>query len=222
MLWLWILGIALLLFLLLCLLRVGVRIHLGQQTTAFLLIGPLRIQLIPSAKDKKPSETKKRTSTEGEQKSNAAVEKLKSIPKPNWEDVKDAYRTLKPVALKALRRTRRGIRIHPLDISVILGGREDPAQTAEYYGYAQAAVWTAMPVLEQLLVIPEPAIHIGMDFEADKTQVQGTVGIGIRIGTLLVLAFGVAVPAVRWFMKYYKRKKAESKTNHQPAQAPAT
>ncbi|MFR7893201.1 MAG: hypothetical protein ACLU38_03110 [Dysosmobacter sp.] len=59
-----------------------------------------------------------------------------------------------PPLKKALRRTRRGMRIDPMDVSVILGGQAEPADAAQLYGELHGAVWTGMPVLEQLLVIP--------------------------------------------------------------------
>ncbi len=212
MLWLWILGGILLLLFLLCLLRVGVRVSMGEQMTVFLQIGPVRIRLYPSKKEKKsaaPEKTEKNSTTH---------KKMSQIPKPAFSDIKDAWRTLKPALVKALRRTRRGIRIHPLDVSVTIGGREDPAGAAENYGYAQAAVWTVMPALEQLLVIPAPHIHIGVDFDADKLCLRGEAGVSARVGTLLLVAMGIAVPALSWLNKYCKRKRAESKTNHRPAE----
>lgn len=212
MLWLWILGSILILLLLLCLLRVGAQVRRGEETTVFLLIGPVRIRLYPSDKENKSTAPKKETKNSGGQK------RKPSIPKPSFADIKDAWGTLKPALAKALRRTRRGIRIHPLDISVTIGGGEDPAKAAENYGYGQAAVWTVMPVLEELLVIPAPHIHVGVDFDADGLCLRGEAGISARVGTLLLVAMGIAVPALSWLNKYSKRKRAETKTNHRPAE----
>lgn len=190
MLLLWILGILLLLFLLVCLLRVRILIKADETITLTLHIGPLHWQLYPATEPKGPKKEKK---------------PKKVIAKPALSDIKDAYHALKPALLRALRRTRRGIRLHPLDISVIFGGREDPAGTAETYGYASAAVWTVMPVLEQLLTIPDPHVHLDMDFEAEKLQLRGDIGIGIRIVTLLIVVLGIAIPAIRWLLKYTKK-----------------
>ena len=59
-------------------------------------------------------------------------------------------------AEKALNRTRRGVRIDPLDLSVILGGQTEPADAARLHGELHGAVWAGMPVLERLLVILIP------------------------------------------------------------------
>lgn len=192
----WILGILLLLVILICLLQVRIFVQVGSSCVVSLCIGPVKYQLYP-AKETKTSQKAKDGSKKEKQ----------SFPKPAFSDIKDAFLALKPALIRALRRTRRGIRIDPLDVSVILGGREDPAGTAEMYGYASAGIWTIMPVLEQLLVIPAPHIHLDMDFDAEKIRLEGTVGVRIRIGTLLMIVFGLAIPAIRWFLAYTKRTK---------------
>ena len=50
---------------------------------------------------------------------------------------------------RTLRRTCRRTRIDPLEVGVIFAG-DDPADTAQTYGYANAALWTLMPKLEEL------------------------------------------------------------------------
>ena len=53
---------------------------------------------------------------------------------------------------RTLRRTCRRTRIDPLEVGVIFAG-DDPADTAQTYGYANAALWTLMPKLEELFYI---------------------------------------------------------------------
>ena len=216
MLWLWILGNLAVLIIILCQLRLRVQAEFGDTVSADLFVGFIRIRLVPSADDKQKTEPTEKKPASGNLK-----EKVKTIPKPSASDIQDAYRTLKPVFCQALRRTRRGIRIDPLDLSVVFSGREDPAQTAELYGYANAAVWTVMPALETLLVIPDPHIRIDMDFDALETRVRGTLGFGMRIGTLLLIAFGTAVPVLRYFRKYLKRKRLETSIAKQAAEVSA-
>ena len=216
MLWLRILCVAAAILLIIGLLRIQLRVDFGQQITAEARVGPFRVWRYPAAKKKKNEPNEEKQSEPTEKKTGG---KSRAIPKPGREDLKEAYQTLKPVLLRALGRTRRGIRIHPLEISVVFGGSEDPARAAESYGYAQAALWTVMPMLEQLLVIPDPAIHMEVDFDTDTTQIRGKAGLGIRIGTALVLVLGMAIPTLRWFMKYLKRKKTTA--DKQPAQSTA-
>lgn len=206
----WILGIIAVLILLLCLTRVGAQVVLKDgSTTVDVRVSVFRIRVFPkketAAKEKK--EKKKKSKDQS---------KKKAFPKPTLEDIKDAVKTLWPPLKKAIGRVRRGIRLFPLDLSVTLGGLDDPAKTAELYGYIHAGVWTAMPVLEAGLDIPDPHIHIGTDFTTEKTAVEGEVGLTARIGTLLAAGLGVGFPALWWFLKYRKKMKQQT-----PAEKPA-
>lgn len=214
MLWLWILGVLAALIVLLCWTRVGV--HAAFYAGALTLdvkIGLLHIRILPA---KKKKEKAAKASKEAEKTVEEKPKKPRApLMKPSLADIKDAVHTLAPPLKRALSRTRRGIRIHPLQLSITVGGREDPASAAELYGYLHAGVWTGMPVLEQWLVIPAPYIHIGIDFDAVDAAAEGELGVSARIGTLLVAALGVGIPALRWFLRYQKKHKQQT-----PAQAP--
>ena len=136
--------------------------------------------------------------------------KKKSSQKPALADIWDAVQTLAPPLKKALGRACRGIHIAPMRLSLVIGGQQDPAAAAKLYGEINAGIWSGMPVLERLLDIPDPGIHTEVDFNTERTQVTGTVGISIRIGTALAVGFGIAFPALWWFLRYRnKRRKNE-------------
>ena len=153
-----------------------------------------------TAEKKKPEEAQKKQTQKQEK-------PKKAFPKPTLSDIRDAWKALWPPLKKALRRTRQGVRIDPLDVSVILGGQAEPADAAQLYGELHGAVWTGMPVLEQLLVIPRPHIHLDVDFTAEETKILGSVGFSARIGTLLRIGMTVAIPGLRWLLAYMKKKK---------------
>ncbi len=202
-----VLGVLLLLFLLLCLLRLGVLITLDETVAVRVKAGPVHIQVIPAKEKKKPG--KKPPPSEAEKPKKAKKEKKEKagFPKPTPSDIRSAVETLWRPLLRALDRTRRGIRLHPLTLAVFFGGAEDPASAARTMGCAHMAVWNGMPLLEKVLDIPEPSIHLETDFTAEATKVRGQVGLTIRIGTLLAVGFQVAVPAVKWLLSYLKRHK---------------
>lgn len=214
MLWLWILLAVVLLIVLLCMTRVGVWAAYDRQGTLRLVLrlGPLRLQLLP-AKEKKGKKPKKKKSPKKKKKKKESPEgepgekEKKKLPF-TLEDIQDALRTLLPALGKALRRLGRGIQIKPLQVSVTLGGQEDPAKTAQLYGEIQAAVWSVMPHLEKLIDIWDPGIHIGVDFGASSPAVEGEAGVTFRIGTLIAVGFGLAVPALKWLLRWRKRSKA--------------
>ena len=206
--WLWIaLAVLLALGIVIWRLRLGLYVAFGGgQAAADLTIGPLRIHLAPSKAPKKPQqETKKPGKPKREPQD--LTEAAKSIPRPTPADLRDAAETLWPALKKALRRTRRGIRIKPLRLAVTLGGAEDPAAAAELYGGLHALIWTGMPALERLVVIPDPAIHLGLDFDAEKTRAEGEIGLSIRLGTLIAVGVQLALPAIGWIRRFLRRKR---------------
>ena len=200
---LWIFGILTALFLLLCLIRVGVLVRFGDELAVTVRFGCLKLQVLPTKK--KPSKHEKEPKEEQGEK--AQVKPKNAFPKPTFSDIRDAARVLWPPLKKALHRTCRGVRIDPLDVSVVLGGQAEPADAAQLYGELHGLIWMGMPVLEKLLVIPRPHIHLDVDFTQEETRFQGAVGLSARIGTLLRIGLTVAVPGLRWLLAYMKKKK---------------
>ena len=125
-------------------------------------------------------------------------------------DIRSALPAVWESLKRGLRKTRQRLRIDPMRLSVCFGG-DDPAQTAETYGWANAAMWTVMPELEKLINMPDPHVHLETDFNAPDTRVSGEVGLSFRIGDLLAIGFAFAGPALRWFMAFRKEKAAREK-----------
>ena len=201
----------------LCLLRVGVRAAFSDNgITVDAKVGWLRFKAYPrqkkhpQEKETKAKETKKAENTEK--------------PKPAVKDiiamVRSAVRELLPLLKRSLARIGRGIRIHPLQLYLVLGAADDPAAGAQLYGEVNAAVWTVMPALEQMIDIRNPYIQVDVDFDAPKAVLRGEAGLSIRIGTLLAAVFGIGIPALRWFLRMQKQQKKED-TQHPPAETVA-
>lgn len=216
----WILAILAALILLLCRISVGAQTAFSPEAvTLDLKIGPFRLHMLP-VKKRPEKAVKKQNPPKAEKQTGEKQAGKKELPKITLADIQDVVRTLAPPLKRALARTRRGIRIKPLTLSVIVGAADDPAAGAELYGYLQCGVWTAMPVLEQLLVIPDPRIHIGLDFDRSQTQVEGRAGVSIRVGTLLAVALGVGFPALKWFLRFQK-KRQQAQESEPPAGTPS-
>lgn len=209
MIFLWVIGVLCALIVLIALLRVGVRVTLhGGETAVDMKVGPFRFRVFPGKDQEQPPEAQdaaqnKKTYKEAETKPDSAKPKL---PKLSVTEIKNLFKTLWPPLKQALARTRRGILINPLQLSLTVGGEEDPAEAAQLYGKLYGAVWTGMPILERLLEIREPHIHLGLDFQTPKTTVEGTIGVSIRVGTALAIVWSLAVPAVKWFLAFRKRQ----------------
>lgn len=215
------------LLVLLCLTRIGVQAAFGDnEVTVDARVGLIRFRAYPRPpKKEKPPKEKTTKQQEKEAKAEAARAAKKARneaekqakPKPELKEIaamiRSAVRELLPPLKRSLARIGRGIRIKPLQLYVTLGAANDPAAGAQLYGEVNAAVWTVMPVVEQFVDISEPYIQIDVDFDTVKTSLRGEAGVSIRVGTLLAAAFGIGVPAVRWFLRMQKQQKQEQKEN---------
>ena len=217
---LWILAILALLLVLLFRARLGIHAAFGAaEARADLTLGPFRVRLAPRPE---PPQKKAVQKKEKSGKPKETAELRKKIPRPSAGDIREAVETLGPVCKKALRRTRRGIRIRPLQLSVTVGGAADPAEAAELYGLLHTLVWTVMPPLEQLVEVRDPGIHIGLDFDLPNTRAEGEFGISIRVGTLIAVGAEVGIPTLRWLLRYWKKQRRPSPTGEAPETADHT
>lgn len=221
MIWRWILCILILLIVLLCRTRAGVLVVFDGVPTVDVRLGVFRFRVFPGKEQQTKKQRRKRKEPavgngEGEKPKKA------SFPKPSAADIKDAVKTLAPPLRRALARTRRGIRVDPLHLSLKIGGSGDPAASAILYGEINAGVWAVMPALEQLLDIPDPRIHTEVDFDAAGIRPQGEAGVSIRVGTALAVGFGIAFPALRWLLAYLGKSRKQRRPAPEAPGAGAT
>ena len=207
-----VIGIILLIFILIGFLRVGALIRFGGELRVQLSAGPFRFTLLPAKekKEKTPQKAKEKKS-EGQER---RQKKKPSLPKPSKEDLKDLITTALSALKETAKRTCKRLRIDPLEILVVFGGT-DPADIAQTYGYASAAMWGVMPHLEDLFRIPDPSLHLRMDYSAEKTHAEGTVGLSLRIRDGLHIALALLIPMLKWYLHYKKAHK-----NDAPAEKP--
>ena len=209
-----IIGIILLIVLLIGFLRVGVLLEFGSELRLQLSVGPFRFTLLP-AKEKKEKAAKtskeKRPEPEGKK---PEKKKKPSLPKLTKEEIGDLVKTALAALKESAKRTCKRLRIDPLEILVVFGG-SDPADIAQTYGYASVAMWGVMPHLEDIFCIPDPSLHLRMDYSAAKTRAEGKTGLSLRIRDGLHISFALLIPLLKWFLRYKKAHK-----NDAPAEKP--
>lgn len=212
-----VIGVILLIVFLIGLIRVGAAVRFGEELGLRLLIGPFRITLLP-AKEKKAAqngEKKKKKTTETGKTEQSGKKKSRSLPKLTREEWRDLITTALSALKETARRTCRHLRIDPLEILIVFGG-EDPADIAQSYGYASAAMWSVMPQLEDLFHIPNPLLHLRMDYSAKETRAEGSVGLSLRVWDMLIIAFALMRPMLKWYRRFRRAHK-----NDQTAEANA-
>ena len=197
-----ILGAIALLIILVLLLRVGVLVSLTDTLTVLLRLGPVAIPLYPAAEKKEKPAKKAKPATAATPKA-----KKKLSLDITRQDVQEALKAVWQALEGMLRRIGRRVRVTPCKVSIVVGGAY-PDKVAEQYGLISAAVWTVMPRLEQLIHIRDPYIHLDVDFNAPSTNVEGQLGLYLRVGDLLAIAFAAAKPLLKFYFPFRRRQKA--------------
>ena len=197
-----ILGALALLIIIVLLLRMGVLVTLTDTLTVLLRLGPVAIPLYPAAEKKEKPAKKAKPATA------ATPKKKKKLSLDiTRQDVQEALKAVWQALEGVLRRIGRRVRVTPCEVSVVVGGPW-PDKVAEQYGLISAAVWTVMPRLEQLIHIRDPYIHLDVDFNAPSTNVEGKLGLYLRVGDLLAIAFAAAKPLLKFYFPFRRRQKA--------------
>ena len=193
-----VMGSILLLLLLIGLLRVGAEVRFGEALVVKLRVGPFRKTIVPTD-EKPPKKRKEKKKPDGP--AAERPKKKRPLPKPTLCELTDLISTAFSALGAMLRATCRRLRIDPLEASVTFGGAE-PAEIAQKYGCACAALWALMPRAEALFRIPRPSLHLRMDYQAAETRAEGTLGLSARVGELIVIALALAVPLLKWFLRF--------------------
>lgn len=213
-----ILGVVVGLIVLVLCLRVGVVIRLGEELQVTACIGPKKLRLVPpperKPKKKKPEKAVQPSVAEEHEKKKLD---LHLTAGDIWAGLRAVWQSIQGT----LRRVGRRIRIDPLELCFVFGD-DDPAAAAELYGWANAAMWTVMPRLEEAVHMPSPHIHMEVDFQAAATRVSGEIGASFRIGDLLVIGWAAARPLLRFGLPLLKRQRAAAKAKAAVEKAPET
>lgn len=201
---LWIVGILLAIFLVVQLNRVGVRLAFGEECRVMLRLGPIRMQVVPKKETEKKKPKKDKATKKKKEKPK------KEMPKITARAVLDSLPELWRILKKGLRMTFHRVRVAPMDISAVIGG-DDPADTALLYGRLSAAMYTAMPMLQELVDMPDPHIHLEPELQGGETRISGEVGVSFLIWDLTVIGFACGVPLIHWLLRLRKQPpKAEN------------
>lgn len=213
-------AIVLIIILVLCL-RVGVRVEFGDALRVTAQVGFIRMQLIPPPERarKKPPKAQK-NAPEGAGKAQKKNRKKLDLH-PTGADIRAALSAVWRAVQGALRRAGHRLRIDPMEVQVIIADG-DPVNTAQWYGWACTAMWTVLPRLEELHQLPDPHVHLEMDFSSTKTRAYGTVGIRYRVGDMLAIGFAAAWPLLRFGVPFLRRQRALQRAEEKRAAAEKT
>ncbi|MGI6029404.1 MAG: hypothetical protein ACOX81_08340 [Candidatus Heteroscillospira sp.] len=174
-----------------------------------ILIGPLRLRLLPRKAKKKPETAKKEKP------------KKKKTPKPEKEKPPFTFAVLMDyvrLGTGALNRLRIRLRVNELRIWY-QAAADDPCRAAMAYGRANAAVNQLLALLHAALDIREQDVRLRVDFTETRPifSVGGTVTI--RIGQMLIIGVWALCGFVRIQIKQKKLLKLKSERTDENGEA---
>lgn len=165
-----------------------------------LVLGPVRLQLIPRKKKKRPAAKKKQRPAK---KQTAAPERAqKKTPAFRLGGVEGAMQLLE-FAGDVLGDARRKLRVNELTLYVTFCGADDPAKAAISYGRAWAAIGAMTPALERLFFIRKRDIRPMLDQQQAGMKVDAHLILTITIGRALALAVHAGIA----FLKLMNQRK---------------
>ncbi|MBO4913823.1 MAG: DUF2953 domain-containing protein [Oscillospiraceae bacterium] len=212
-----IIGIILLIFLLIGFLRLGAIISFGEELCIKLQLGAIKLTIFPGKerKPKKPKSSKEEKPKEEKPKDKKGKKGGHSFPKPTLEEILDLIETSFSALGATVRRACSRVRIDPLNVTVVFGG-SDPALTAAAYGIASSIMFSVMPRAEEKFYIPDPSLHLRMDFDAESTKCEGNAGTSLRVCDLFAIMFTLTIPLLKWFLRLKAAHKNDNKNAKQP------
>ena len=200
--------IVLLILWLISLIRVGGRVRYGEAGLfAFVLAGPMKIQLFPA----KPKEEKPKK----EKKPKKAKHKMEK-PKPEGQPgTLSRLMQVLPVVGQACGALKRKIRIDDLKLDLIWGG-SDPAAVALGYGRANAALGMLWPIFDNNFKVKRHSFQIGMDYGRAKPAVELEAAVTFTVGQILTLGVHYGVKAlIIWVRSGRPDKKRQEAMSHE-------
>ena len=206
--------VILVIFWLISLIRVGGRVRWGEAGLfAFVLAGPLKIQLFPGKPEEERSKKKKKPKKEKKPEEKKPKEK-----KPEAEGRPGALSRLMqllPVIGQACGALKRKIRIDDLKLDLIWGG-SDAAAVALGYGQANAALGMLWPILDNNFKVKRHSFQIGMDYGRTQPAVELEAALTFTVGQIVTLAVHYGVKAlIIWVRSGRPVKKRQEAMNHE-------
>ena len=198
-----IIGMILLLFLLLSLLRVGAIVDFGGELRVRLRVGPVKLTVLPRKEKKAQKKAAEAAGETPEEKTKPKAAGGHRLPKLSFPELRELAGTVLGALKRTLRRTCRRTRIDPLEVGVIFAG-DDPADTAQTYGYANAGnVYDKFTVELRYPLILQPSSTIfallfleGGNCWSDirdfnPFQIKRSAGVGVRVFLPMIGLLGV-------------------------------
>ncbi len=170
-----------------------------------LILGPVRLQLLPKKEKKKPKDKEKLP----KEKKTREKQHIGGL-------IRDFYPFVK-LGFELLRCFFRKLRVKVLTLHVGFGGAGDPANAAINYGRAWAAIGSLMPQLRRFLRIKKENVSASCDFTSGEMTVFAECKAVFFLGDLVAMAIRYGLRALKLLLAMKKRKQTLRQNEQNPS-----
>ena len=160
-------------------------------------------------KEKKKKEKKPR---EKEEKSEKGESKLDGL-KRKWEFIKPYI----PPAWKYSKKLLKAVRIEDVKINIDTG-KEDAAESAQFYGKLQAALFSVLNFLAMIFTLRVKEANINCHFNVKRLDAEGEAVVKVRPSTMIAIAFCLLFCCAKIFIPYKFRQWREKRRKKKSAE----
>ena len=160
-------------------------------------------------KEKKKKEKKPREKKEKPEKGESKLDGLKR----KWEFIKPYI----PPAWKYSKKLLKAVRIEDVKINIDTG-KEDAAESAQFYGKLQAALFSVLNFLAMIFTLRVKEANINCHFNVKRLDAEGEAVVKVRPSTMIAIAFCLLFCCAKIFIPYKFRQWREKRRKKKSAE----
>ncbi len=160
-------------------------------------------------KEKKKKEKKPREKKEKSEKGESKLDGLKR----KWEFIKPYI----PPAWKYSKKLLKAVRIEDVKINIDTG-KEDAAESAQFYGKLQAALFSVLNFLAMIFTLRVKEANINCHFNVKRLDAEGEAVVKVRPSTMIAIGFCLLFCCARIFIPYKFRQWREKRRKKKSAE----
>lgn len=153
-------------------------------------------------KEKKKKEKKPREKKEKPEKGESKLDGLKR----KWAFIKPYI----PPAWKYSKKLLKAVRIEDVKINIDTG-KEDAAESAQFYGKLQAALFSVLNFLAMIFTLRVKEANINCHFNVKRLDAEGEAVVKVRPSTMIAIAFCLLFCCAKIFIPYKFRQWREKR-----------
>lgn len=160
-------------------------------------------------KEKKKKEKKPREKKEKPEKGESKLDGLKR----KWEFIKPYIQP----AWKYSKKLLKAVRIEDVKINIDTG-KEDAAESAQFYGKLQAALFSVLNFLAMIFTLRVKEANINCHFNVKRLDAEGEAVVKVRPSTMIAIAFCLLFCCAKIFIPYKFRQWREKRRKKKSAE----